>query len=288
MTLLLILPATICILLIFIVPLIVYFWASFHASSVITSFNFIGNESANWSRILDDSRFWQDAIQTIRFTTTSVFFEILLALLIAITLNESFKGKGIIRAITLLPWALPTTLLALSWRWIFNTPYGPIELIARILNIGTINILSNPDITWIATVVADVWKTTPFIALILLAGLQSIPKNIYEAFKLEGGNDTTAFFKITFPLLQPYLVISLVFRIAQAFGVFDLIQVMTGGGPSGSTESLGLYAYLNAMRYLDFGYSSTIIIASFILLLCLTSISYYTLVLIQKIFKLYL
>ena len=113
-----------------------------------------------------------------------------------------------------------------------------------------INILSNPDSAWIATVFADVWKTTPFIALILLAGLQTIPKDLYEAFKLEGGKPSKALFYITIPLLKPYILLSLLFRLAQSFGVFDLVQVMTGGGPSSSTESVAMYAYLNAMRFL--------------------------------------
>ena len=157
--------------------------------------------------------------------------------------------------------------MALGWRWIFNTPYGPIEQIIGYLGIDPINILSNPEFAWKATVIADVWKTTPFLAIIILAGLQTIPEDLYEAFRLEGGNKINSFFEITLPLLKPYIFIGVLFRIAQAFGVFDLIQVMTGGGPGGTTESLAYYAYLNAMRFLDFGYSSTIMIASFIILI---------------------
>ena len=113
---------------------------------------------------------------------------------------------------------------------------------------------------------ADVWKTTPFIALILLAGLQTIPSDLYEALRLEGGHPQQALRRITLPLLQPYILLSLLFRLAQAFGVFDLIQVLTGGGPAGSTESIALYAYLNAMRFLDFGYSATVMLGGFLLL----------------------
>ena len=113
---------------------------------------------------------------------------------------------------------------------------------------------------------ADVWKTTPFITLILLAGLQTIPADLFEAFRLEGGRPLQALRTITLPLLVPYILLSLLFRLAQAFGVFDLIQVLTGGGPAGSTESLALYAYLNAMRFLDFGYSATVMLGGFLLL----------------------
>lgn len=277
MNIILIIPAGLLIFVVFGFPILRYFWLSLHASSVITGLVPLSNNGANWIRIFHDDRFIQDAIQTFRFASVSVTLEVVLAILIALVLNRKFKGRGIVRALTLLPWALPTTLMALSWRWIFNTPYGPIEQIRTLMRIAPINILSNPDLAWIATVLADLWKTTPFVALILLAGLQTIPIDLYEAFRLEGGRDSTAFFKITLPLLTPYIIISVLFRLAQAFGVFDLIQVMTGGGPAGSTESLGLYAYLNAMRFLDFGYSATIIFASFLLLIII-SISFYLLI----------
>ena len=264
---LLVLPAALLIGFVFGYPIIRYFWLSLHASSVLTGLNILPNKGANWIRILEDDRFWQDIYQTFRFASLSVSLELVLALLIALLLSQQFAGRGIVRALSLLPWALPTTVMALGWRWIFNTPYGTIEQITNFLGIENINILSNPDLACIATVIADLWKTTPFIALILLAGLQTIPKDLYEAFKLEGGNELESLYRITLPLLSPYILIGILFRSAQAFGVFDLIQVMTGGGPAGSTESIGLYAYLNAMRFLDFGYSATIIFFSFVILL---------------------
>ena len=117
-----------------------------------------------------------------------------------------------------------------------------------------------------AAVWADTWKTTPFVALLLLAGLQTIPADLYEAAALEGASAWQSLRRITLPLLTPYLLIAVLFRLAQALGVFDLIQVLTGGGPAGSTESLALYAYLNAMRFLDFGYSATVMLGSFAVL----------------------
>ncbi len=264
---LLILPASILIVLVLGYPLIRYTWLSLHSISVLTGLEIYHNDYANWIRLFNDQRFWQDTYQTIRFAFFSVSLELLLALGIALLLDQKLKSRGITRTITILPWALPTSIMALTWRWIFNTPYGPLNQISSLLNLGDLNILSNPDLTWIATVIADVWKTTPFVALILLAGLQTIPNDLYEAFRLEGGNSLKALYKITLPLLKDYLLLALIFRTAQAFGVFDLIQVMTGGGPASSTESLAMYAYLNAMRFLDFGYSSTIIMGSFILMI---------------------
>ena len=259
-------PALLLLLVVFVGPLFRYSWLSFHADSVITGLIAIPNGGANWLRLLQDQRFWQDLAQTLRFAGVSVGLELLLALMIALLLDQSWRGRDAVRTLALIPWALPTTVMALGWRWIFNTPYGPIDQFTRMIGLRSLNILGDPSFTWMATVWADVWKTTPFAALILLAGLQTIPVDLYEAVRLEGGNALICLRRITLPLLRPYILLALLFRLAQAFGVFDLIQVLTGGGPASSTESVALYAYWNALRFLDFGYSATIIMASFILI----------------------
>ncbi len=283
MIILLFIPALTLIIFAFGLPIIHYTWLSLHSASVLTGLKLLPNYGANWIRLLNDQRFWQDVVQTLRFATVSVSLELVLAVIIALILDQKLKSIGLIRAISLLPWALPTTIMALGWRWIFNTPYGPLERLSSFIGLGSINILSSPNLAWLATVVGDVWKTTPFVALILLAGLQTIPDDLYEAFRLEGGSQKQAFFRITLPLIEPYLLLSMLFRLAQAFGVFDLIQVMTTGGPAGSTESLGLYAYLNAMRFLDFGYSSTVMLASFILLITICLIGWVILIQLKKV-----
>jgi len=262
----LLLPALLLLLLVFVVPLFRYAWLSFHADSVITGLIAIPNGGANWLRLLQDLRYWQDLGQTLRFAGVSVGLELILALCIALLLDQRWRGRDLVRTLALIPWALPTTVMALGWRWIFNTPYGPIDHFAKLAGIGSLNILGDPNFAWIATVWADVWKTTPFAALILLAGLQTIPADLYEALRLEGRNTLICLRRITLPLLRPYILLALLFRLAQSFGVFDLIQVLTGGGPASTTESIALYAYWNALRFLDFGYSSTIIIASFLLI----------------------
>ena len=271
---LILLPSTILLLFVFGWPLIRYSWLSLNANSVLTGLISIPNNGANWTRLFYDERFWIDVLQTGRFAVISVSLEVLIAFFIALLLDQTWRGRSVVRAITLLPWALPTTMMALGWRWIFNTPYGPIEKFFVALNIEQINWLGNPNFAWLSTVVADVWKTTPFITLILLAGLQSIPKDLYEAFRLEGGKSISALKEITIPMLTPYILLSLLFRTAQAFGIFDLVQIMTTGGPAGSTESIALYAYLNAMRFLDFGYSATIMIGGFVILSLIIYILY--------------
>ncbi len=272
---LLLLPSLIFLIAVFAFPLIRYVWLSFHADSVMTGLLAIPNQGANWQRFIHDSRYWQDLFQTLRFAFVSVTAEVVLGLIIALILNQPLRKRALIRSSSLIPWALPTTVMALGWRWIFNTPYGPID---RLIQSGLgrpLNALGEPSIAWITTVYADIWKTTPFVALILLAGLQTIPSDLYEAAKLEGAGPWICLRRITVPLLIPYLGLALMFRLAQAFGVFDLVQVMTGGGPASSTESIALYAYWNALRFLDFGYSATIMIGSFVILSSLIVIAWF-------------
>ncbi|MGC8715239.1 MAG: carbohydrate ABC transporter permease, partial [Leptodesmis sp.] len=132
--------------------------------------------------------------------------------------------------------------------------------------------LGEPFTATLALIVADVWKTTPFISILLLAGLQSIPVDLYEAYAIEGASPWQRFWQITLPLLMPQIVVAALFRFAQAFGIFDLVQVMTGGGPGGGTEVVSLYIYANALRYLDFGYASALIIVTFLVLVLAISL----------------
>jgi multiple sugar transport system permease protein len=192
--------------------------------------------------------------------------ELLLGLAIALLLQRPCRWRGLLRAVTLLPWALPGTVMALGWRWIFNDPYGPLNRLIGFFGADPYGFLSTPSSTWLFAVIADVWKSTPFVALLLLAGLQSIPRELEESLVLEGASRSQILRQLTLPLLQPWIVLAILFRLAQALGLFDLVQVLTRGGPAGSTESLALYAYLQAMRFLDFGNSSTLVLATFLLL----------------------
>jgi multiple sugar transport system permease protein len=272
MTLLLLLPALALVLAVFLWPLLHYGWLSLQASSVLTGLVPVPNGGANWQRLLADARFWQDAAQTLRFAGLSLALELLLGLALALLLHRPLPRRGLVRAVVLLPWALPTTVMALGWRWILNDPFGPLNGLLQSLGLPAYGFLSQPATTWLFTVLADVWKTTPFVALLLLAGLQAIPSELEEALRLEGAGPLQRLRRLTLPLLAPYLLLAALFRLAQALGVFDLIQVLTGGGPASSTESLALYAYLNAMRFLDFGYAATLMLGMFALVLGLSAL----------------
>lgn len=266
---LLLLPALLLLAAVFVYPLLRYGWLSVHASSVLTGLLPVPNGGANWQRLADDARFWKDAGQTLRFAFCSVALELAGGLALALWLHRPRRGRGLLRALALLPWALPTTVMALGWRWILNDPHGPLNAVLRSFGADSYAFLSTPATTWFFVVLSDVWKTLPFVALLLLAGLQTIPADLEEALRLEGASRRQILVRLTLPLLMPYLSLALLFRLAQSLGVFDLIQVLTGGGPAGSTESLALYAYLNAMRFLDFGYAATVTLATFLLLLVL-------------------
>jgi multiple sugar transport system permease protein len=263
---LLMLPALLLLAAVFLWPLLQIVWLSGHASSLLTGLQPLANGGANALRLLSDSRFRDDAVFTLRFALTSVGLELVLGFGIALLLHHPSRGRGLLRSLTLLPWALPGTVLALGWRWIFNDPYGPLNRLLQALGAPSFGFLTSPASTWLFVVLADVWKTTPFVALLLLAGLQAIPAELEESLRLEGANRWQILQRLTLPLLTPWIALALLFRLSQALGVFDLVQVLSRGGPAGSTESLALYAYLQAMRFLDFGYGATVVLATVLLL----------------------
>ncbi|NGP46922.1 sugar ABC transporter permease [Bacillaceae bacterium SIJ1] len=199
----------------------------------------------NYAALLEDPWFWMALKNTWGFTIMTVLAETALGLGVALFLNVSFKGRRWMRAAVLIPWAVPTVVSARMWEWLLNAEYGLINYLLVQANIisENFNWLGNIDTALYATMVADVWKTTPFMALILLAGLQVISDEVYEAAAIDGATKLQAFLKITLPMLLPTLIMGVLLRSLDAFRVFDLIYVMTGGGPANSTEVLSTYAY---------------------------------------------
>ncbi|MEL7008261.1 MAG: sugar ABC transporter permease [Cyanobacteria bacterium J06629_2] len=261
-------PALLVLGLVFIYPIARAFWLSWFTENLGTQLQPVFSGLSNYQRMTGDGRFWQSLWNTSVFTISSVVLELLLGLGVALVLNKSFFGRGVVRTVAIIPWALPTAVMGLAWAWIFNDQYGVVnDILLRLGLIETgINWLGTPTLAMIALIVADVWKTTPFISIILLAGLQSISEDLYEAHRMDGASPWQSFRQITLPLLMPQILIALLFRFAQSFGVFDLVQVMTGGGPAGSTETVSIYIYSTVMRYLDFGYGAALVVVTFLLL----------------------
>lgn len=262
-------PALVLLALVFAYPILRAFWQSLFTQNLGTELKPEFSGLANYGRMMGDGRFWQSLTNSLVFTLVSVVSELVLGMGIALVLNQAFRGRGIVRTIALLPWALPTALIALAWTWIFNDQFGVVNDI--LIKLGLIqegiNWLGDPTLAMVATIIADVWKTTPFISILLLAGLQSIPADLYEAHVIDGATPWQSFCQITLPLLMPQILIAALFRVAQSFGIFDLIAVMTGGGPAGATEMVSLYVYSTVMRYLDFGYGAALVVVTFLALI---------------------
>ena len=271
----LLIPALLLLLFVFAYPIGRAFWLSLFTQNLGTKLQPVFSGFDNYVRMAGDGRFWQTFWQTTIFTSASVVLELLLGLVIALVLNQKFLGRGFVRTTAIIPWALPTALIGLAWAWIFNDQFGVVnDILLRLGLIRTgINWLGDPALAMMAVIFADVWKTTPFISILLLAGLQSISPDLYEAHSIDGATPWQNFTRITLPLLMPQILIALLFRFAQAFGIFDLIAVMTGGGPGGATEVVSLYIYSTVMRYLDFGYGAALVVVTFSLLIVAVAIA---------------
>lgn len=229
---------------------------------------------ANYKRLVSDAGFWQALRFTLLFVAVSVPIEMVLGMVFALILNEKLRFRSALRAVVLIPWAVPTIVAARTWELIYNYAYGLANYAAAITHLAPTptNWLGTPVSAFAALVVADVWKTTPFVAIILLAGLQTVPEETYEQAKVDGARFHERFLKITLPILRPVVAVALIFRTIDAARVLDLIYVLTDGGPGGSTTSLSLYGY----RYFndgDFGYGSAIAVVVFVIVFLL-SVSY--------------
>jgi len=246
-------------------PVIYVLYLSFHRKLLIFDISrFVGLD--NYLFLLNDGRFWNALGNTAYFTALSVSLELALGLSIALLINRSFRLRGAVRAVVLIPWAIPTVVSARMWEWMYNTDFG---IINYLLGTG-VNWLGSPFWALNAAVAMDVWKTTPFVAILLMAGLQVIPRELYQAARLDGAGGWTVFRRITLPLLKPVMLVALIFRTLDAFRVFDAIYVLTGGGPANTTETLSIYAYKVLFQTLQFGYGSTLSVIVFLCTGCIT------------------
>ncbi len=263
----------IAVILVFVVfPVLGTVWTSLFRDVTYLPSEFI--RLSNYGRLLKDPNFWRSLRFTALFVAVSIPIEMILGIAFAVILNERLPHRNALRAAVLIPWAVPTIVAARTWELIYNYSYGLANFLLRLTHLSDapVNWLGSPSSAFFALVIADVWKTTPFVAIIILAGLQTIPEEIYEQARVDGTVFYERFFKITLPILRPVIAVALIFRSIDTIRILDLIYVVTDGGPGGSTTSLSLFGY----KYFnegDFGYGSAIAVVVFILAFLL-SISY--------------
>ena len=219
--------------------------------------------------------FWSSFKRLAYFTVGSVAAETLLGLVIALVVNESFPGRGLMRAAMLVPWAIPAIVSARIWQWMYTPSVGAFDGLTSALHLsdGTFDPLSSPTWSMPALILADVWKNTPFTALLLLAGLQVIPADLYEAARVDGASAIAAVQAITLPLLKGSLVVALLFRTLTAFQTFDLAEGLTDGGPGIATELLALHSYRVMFCFVNFGRGAAL--AVIMALICAVVTAFY-------------
>ncbi|HEX9045143.1 MAG TPA: sugar ABC transporter permease [Candidatus Limnocylindrales bacterium] len=248
-------PAAVVVLLVVLVPLARAAWMSVFDISLVRPGDepFVG--LGNYIDQLTSPDFWAATGRALFFTVVSTVLELAFGLGLALLMDQPLRLRWLLRSLVILPWALPTVVNALMWRWIDNAEYGALN--AALTQLGLLSQyrvwLSDPDIAMWMVILADVWKMTPLVAILLLAALQSVDRELIEAAQVDGASGVQAFGRILVPLITPVILVVLVLRTMEAFKVFDLIWIMTGGGPANSTQTIAIYAYQTAYQGFDFG-----------------------------------
>ncbi len=225
-------------------------------SSFIGLANYLARDDGEWIGLLADPDWWHAVANTFRFAAISVTIETVLGVVFALVLNAQFPGRAWVRAAVLVPWAVPTIVSARIWGWMLNDQYGVVN--HALVNLGLISQplawTADPQLSMLAVVLVDVWKTTPFMTLMVLAALQMLPTDCYEAAKVDGIPPWTVFWRVTLPLIRPALMVAVIFRLLDALRVFDVIYVLSSNGQS--TMSMSIYARQQLVDFQDVGYGS--------------------------------
>ena len=269
-------PAYAFILLIMAVPLVIAFGYSLQYYVVVDPFGrrFVGLD--NYLRLLQDPVFKVALRNTAVWTLTSLVLQFVLGFTLAMLLNAGpFRLKGLYQSVVFLPWAVPAFLIGLVWKWMYNAEFGVVtDLLARAhLLEGPVGLLSRPDTALFAVVAANVWFGIPFFAIMILAGLQAIPPELYEAAAIDGASDVRQFWSVTLPMLRPAIVVSLLLRTIWIANFPDLIYLMTGGGPANASQTLATYIFTTTYEGLDFGYGATLSVALCVILTLYTFVA---------------
>ncbi|TPW25754.1 sugar ABC transporter permease [Pararhizobium mangrovi] len=265
-------PTVLVIAAILVYPILQSIVLSFGDSSIDGSepYRFVG--LAHYSQLIHTGRFWNALGVTLTFTAITIPCELLVGIGLALLMNESFRGKGIARLAVLFPWALPTALNALMWRWMYNSDYGLFNALALQSGLADrpINWLGDQTLAMISMSIVAIWKTSSFMALIILAGLQSIPRELYEAGRMDGMSRWQEFRQITLPLLKAPILVALIVRSMDALRTFELPFNLTDGGPVTATESLSLYAYKVIFDFIEFNFGAALVVVQFLVIFAMS------------------
>ena len=262
-------PALLLLALVMFVPLLVGLSYAFRNIQLFNPFATGWVGFAHFGELVHDAAFWHALYDTVWWTGGSLAFQFSLGLVLALALANPVFGRRHVQAIVFVPWAVPTFLSGLAWAWLFNPVIGPLPhwLAALGLIAQPYNILADPAIAMWGPIVANVWFGIPFFAITLLAALQAIPRELYEAAAIDGADAWQRFTRVTLPLLAPTIAITVLLRTIWIANFADLIWVMTNGGPADSTQTLATYIFATAYSKLDFGYASAVAAVLLLLLL---------------------
>lgn len=256
----LLIPSLILIFGVLLYPILNTFWLSFTdlRLSLPQSGNFIG--LVNYIEAVKDPEFTSALGRTVYFALITVPVETALGLMVALVLHQKFVGRGFVRGLVILPWALPYVVNGAMWKWIFNANYGALNALLHQLGfIDRYQIwLGNPKTAFALVILANIWKETPVAAILIHAALQGIPDELYEAARVDGAGVFRRFFHITLPILRPVIAVTMVVKTVWALKEFDLIYVITQGGPANATSVATFYTYLTTFKFLRFGYGSAL------------------------------
>ncbi|WP_394138455.1 carbohydrate ABC transporter permease [Cytobacillus oceanisediminis] len=239
-------------------------YSLYEAASFVGVPTFVGLE--NYLTLLQDQRFWRDLWQTFVYAFGSVSLQIVVGIAIALVLNQSFKGRDFVRGVSVVPYIIPVIVVTMGWEWILDTNFGIVNHIISFMGLEKVQFLSI-DLAMLTSILLSVWTWTPFVTLVFLSGLQTIPHDLYESSTLDGANSWQQFWFITLPMLKDLLITIVLLRGLWMFNKFDLVWLLTGGGPLEKTETLPIYIYLKTFKLNQVGYGATVAISSAIIMM---------------------
>ena len=231
------------------------------------------NGVANYIKMFQDEEMWTSLLFTVKFTVISVILETVLGMACALIMNRNFRGSNLVCAMVLVPWCIPTVVSGLMWSYMYAESFGIINYLLSVLHViqDPIKWLTDGNWAFVAVILSDVWKTVPYMSLLLLSGLKTVSNDYLEAAAIDGAGKVRIFFSIVLPNIRPVMMVAVMFRTIQSFRVYDLIKVLTNGGPQGSTKSLTMYAMEQYFNFGNMGYGAALAVLTFVISLIIAA-----------------